>query len=120
MKKLTLDEMKAIAHKRGGLCLSQSYEDSKYKLRWRCAKGHEWESLPSAIKLGRWCKQCAVEAVAARRRIPLEKIQEMAKSKGGQCLSREYVGNKDDKLRWRCSEGHEWEATLGKIRNDGS
>ncbi len=120
MKKLTFDEMKAIANKKGGLCLSRSYEGSKTKLRWRCAKGHEWEAVPSAIKLGRWCKKCAVEVIAARRRISLVEIQEMAKSRGGQLISSEYIGNKDDKLRWRCSEGHEWEATLGKVRNDGS
>jgi hypothetical protein len=120
MKKLTLTEMKAIAQKRGGLCLSKKYEHGRAKLRWRCAKGHEWEAVPSSVKSGNWCKQCAVETIADRRRIPLEAIQALARSKGGQCLSREYVGNKDDKLRWRCSHGHEWEATLGKVRNDES
>lgn len=120
MKKLTLAEMKTIAQERGGLCMSEKYQHSKTKLRWRCAEGHEWEAVPTSVKSGSWCKQCAVEAIADRRRIPLEEVREMVKSKGGQCLSQEYVGNKDDKLRWRCSEGHEWQATLGKVRNDGS
>ena len=111
MKKLTLTEMQAIAKKRGGLCLSQSYENSYSKLRWRCSKGHEWEAVPYSVKSGNWCRQCAVEAIADKRRLTLEEIQALAKSKGGKCLTQEYVGNKDDKQRWRCSEGHEGEAT---------
>ena len=120
MKKLVLAEMKAVARKRGGLCLSEAYEHSNTKLHWRCAKGHEWAAVPSSIKSGTWCMQCAVESIADRRRISLSEIQEMANSKGGQCVSREYTGNKDDKLSWRCIKGHEWLATLGKVRNDGS
>lgn len=112
--------MKVIAEARGGLCLSKSYEGSKSKLRWRCANRHEWEAVASSVKTGTWCRQCAAEATANKRRTPLAEIQELAKSKGGECLAHEYLGNKDDKLKWRCSKGHEWQATLGKIRNDGS
>lgn len=120
MKKLTLAEMQAIAQERGGFCLSESYENSQAKLRWRCAQGHEWKAKPSSVKLGSWCRQCAVEAIAAKRRISFEEIQALARSKGGECLSKEYVGNKDSKLQWRCAYDHVWHATLGKVRNDGS
>lgn len=120
MKKLSLDDMKATAQERGGLCLSESYEGSKSKLLWRCANGHEWDARADSVKAGTWCRQCAAVATANKLRIPLSAIQELAKSKGGECLAHEYLGNKDDKLRWCCSRGHEWEATLGKVRNDGS
>ena len=118
VRKLTLSLMKAIAKTRGGLCLSETYEHSKIKLRWRCSKRHEWEALPSSVKAGSWCRQCAVETIANRRRIPLAEVQRLAASKGGECLSTEYLGNKNDKLRWRCGAGHEWMATLGHVRND--
>jgi hypothetical protein len=58
MKKLTLAEMQAIARKRGGLCLSEKYEHSKSKLRWRCAEGHEWEAKPNNVRHGSWCPIC--------------------------------------------------------------
>lgn len=61
MKKLALNDMKAIAQVRGGLCLSESYEGSKSKLLWRCANGHEWE-VANSVKAGTWCRQCAAEA----------------------------------------------------------
>jgi hypothetical protein len=120
MKKLTLAEMQSIAQERGGLCLSEKYEDSKAKLRWQCAREHEWDAAPHSIKSGTWCPQCAVEEIANHRRISLEEIRELARSKGGECLSQEYTKNKDTKLEWRCAQGHIWQATLGKVRNDGS
>ena len=120
MKKLTLTAMQAIAQERDGYCLSKNYKDSKTKLRWRCAQGHEWNAVPSSIKMGTWCRQCAVKVIAAKRRILMEDIRALASSMGGECLSREYVGNKDSKLQWRCARGHVWQATLGKVRNCGS
>jgi nucleoside-diphosphate-sugar epimerase len=37
-------------------------------------------------------------------------MQDMARSRGGQCLSTEFVDIKT-KLKWKCAFGHEWEAT---------
>jgi Probable Zinc-ribbon domain len=120
MKKLTLDEMRAIARVRGGECLSSRYEHSKTALRWRCAQGHEWEAAPASVKTGAWCKQCAVKALADRLRTNREFIEGLAKARGGWCLTRLYAGNCHQKLRWRCARGHEWEATLSNVRNRGS
>ena len=39
-----IEEMKALAAKKGGLCLSDSYKNHKSRLRWRCAANHEWET----------------------------------------------------------------------------
>jgi len=40
----------------------------------------------------------------------LKDVQELAKSRGGQCLSTEYIDIKS-KLKWKCGRGHEFEAT---------
>ena len=40
----------------------------------------------------------------------IEDVKELAESRGGQCLSAE-SGNVNEKLRWKCGFGHEWEAT---------
>ena len=42
-------------------------------------------------------------------------MQQHAKAKGGECLSTEYI-NRKTKLRWRCAEGHEWEATSHHVK----
>ena len=120
MKKLTIEAMRELAVARGGRCLSESYVHSREKLRWVCASGHEWEAVPASVNAGAWCKQCAVDLIANSRRLPLSALHKLAAEKGGYCLATEYTGNKNDKVRWRCSEGHEWTATIGKVRNDGS
>ena len=43
-------------------------------------------------------------------------MQATAKSRGGECLSTEYI-NSASKLRWQCSEKHEWEMRPNNIRN---
>jgi len=42
-------------------------------------------------------------------------MQEIALSRGGRCLSTEYVDIKT-KLRWKCSFGHEWEASARLLK----
>jgi len=57
-KKLTIEEMQEIANEKGGKCLSTIYINSKSKLKWECAKAHQWESYPYYIKQGYWCSIC--------------------------------------------------------------
>jgi hypothetical protein len=57
-----LQQIKELAQKRGGECISTEYINSKTKLRWRCEHGHEWETTPDTIKRGRWCPKCATHA----------------------------------------------------------
>ena len=111
--KLTIEEMRKIARKRGGACLSKEYKNARSKLRWRCAVGHEWEAIPDSVKRGTWCPHCA-------GKLPhkIEMMQEIAQKRGGACLSKEYK-NAHTKLRWRCAEGHEWEALPLNVYNHG-
>lgn len=46
----------------------------------------------------------------------MEFVQELAKQKGGKCLSKAYK-NIDSVLLWKCAKGHEWETTLYQIKN---
>src|SRR4030042_7045957 len=43
-------------------------------------------------------------------------MREIARSRGGECLSGSSV-NVLSKLRWRCAEGHEWEATPHDVKS---
>jgi hypothetical protein len=46
--------------------------------------------------------------------IRIEKLRELAKTRGGDCLSTIYLGVKA-KLEWVCKEGHTWDATPDTI-----
>ena len=46
-------------------------------------------------------------------------MQKLAQERGGECLSTVYE-NSFKMLRWRCAEGHEWEATGTNIKNNNS
>ena len=41
--KLTIEQMRRIAEKNDGKCLSDKYHDSHTKLFWKCSLGHQWQ-----------------------------------------------------------------------------
>lgn len=112
-----LDECRKIAASNGGECLSDVYTNDSTKMRWRCAEGHEWEAVPGHIRRSSvWCPRCAFDRTADSLRGSIKECQEIAVSRGGVCLSEIYQNN-NSKLRWRCSDGHEWDAVLGSIKS---
>lgn len=114
-KNKTIAYYKKIAQDRNGKCISEKYENSKKKLRWRCHLQHEWEAVPYTIEKGSWCPKCAVLRNAHRQRQTIEDMQRLAALKGGKVLSTEYKGA-NIKLLWQCRLGHEWEASPSRIK----
>lgn len=56
---VSLEDMQAIAVKRGGLCLSEEYSNQKIKLQWQCSEGHTWWAASSHIRNSKsWCPEC--------------------------------------------------------------
>jgi len=110
-QRLSIDEINGLAQAKGGQCLSEVYIDSKTKLVYRCEKGHEWKATPSSIKNGSWCPQCAGKA-----RLTINDMRQIAEERGGECLSEEMVSSYSN-LRWRCKEGHEWEARPNIVKS---
>jgi len=103
-----IKEMKELAKIHGGYCLSKNYVNTNTKLKWQCKEGHEWNAIPTHIRIGHWCPYCV------GKNKTIEDMQELAKSRGGECLSSTYV-NSQTKLKWQCKEGHEWEAISASI-----
>ncbi len=60
--KYSLLDMYALAHQKGGKCLSTEYEGSHTKLLWECKRNHTWRATPSSVrncrKGGSWCPIC--------------------------------------------------------------
>jgi hypothetical protein len=94
----TIEQMQALAKKKGGECLSSEYINVMTPLTWRCKKGHEWKTTPNGISKGKWCPKCA----GVQRRT-IEEMQEIAHMRGGKCLSSSY-DNGRRKLLWRCAK----------------
>ncbi|CAE7300859.1 unnamed protein product, partial [Symbiodinium pilosum] len=61
-----------------------------------------------------WCPQCAVTGP-----LGIKPLQDHAAALGGQCLAVEYKNVKFT-VMWRCSNGHEWQATPKNVLHSGS
>jgi len=105
----SIERMQHAARQRGGQCLSKQFVNTATKLRWVCAKGHVWLATPAHVLAGSWCPRCASSA-----QWTLPQMRALARDRGGVCLSNRYVKSRV-RLRWRCSQGHEFEATPAAV-----
>ena len=113
--RLTIQDMQAEAKSRGGKCLSKRYVNQKTKLKWECGRGHQWMATAGSVRnTGNWCPECS-----GNKRGSIDEMRALAISRGGKCLSKRYVTG-SQKLKWECSEGHQWEARPGDVKNAGS
>ena len=113
-RKKGLEDLKETVKNRNGLLLSrdEDYVNTIRKLRFRCEKGHEWETRPAVVKSGHWCPVCMTKG---RKRFDISVLRELAAGRGGLCLSEVNMGFKV-KHRWQCSRGHEWDAFPWSIK----
>ena len=106
---VTIERIKQQAIERGLECLSDVY-DRKTKLKFRCSKGHEYETTFDSFGQGNGCPVCS------KRAKPLIKdIKEFAQSFGYTVLSDEYV-HCQEKLIVRCDKGHEYQVTWSNFK----
>ncbi len=108
----TIDDMRLIALKHNGKCLSKKYINANKYLKWQCAKGHIWKSTYNNVHSGKWCPECFL----IKENRTIEAMQELAAIKKGKCLSEKYI-NSYTPLKWQCEEGHIWETQPRNIRS---
>lgn len=109
-----LAQLIAAAAAHGGEVLDSAYMGVDARYTFRCARGHEWRTKGGHVLTdGTWCRTCA----GLRRRHTLDTMQQIARDRGGRCLSPEYLGVKIG-LTWECHRGHVWEATPDGIMNN--
>jgi len=115
-----LARLRQAAQDKGGLCLSDAYMGSKHTYRFRCGKGHEWQTLGALVLRGAWCLACVDERKGERLLLAdgFARLLQMAADKGGLCLSDAYLGGKRH-YRFRCERGHEWDANAASIFRGG-
>lgn len=115
-KEQALELMQEWAEARGGKCLSKKYVNCATPLTWECESGHVFERTRDDVKQRKnWCAVCNSIAWKEKK---LKEMQELAKGKGGKCLSKRYKGL-NSLLNWECKEGHTWKARpLQMVFND--
>lgn len=112
----TIEDMQEEAEEHGGQCLSPKYIAWNHHLEWRCSEGHKWKATPNNVLMGYWCRICGHNNAGLKRRFTIEDVHEVAKQKGGKCLSTEYKGVQEH-LRWECKKGHTWKATFDNVKH---
>ncbi len=111
----TLNELKEIAKKRNGKCLSKNYKNQNSPVKWECHLGHKWDAVPSSVKAGTWCPICGRKKQADSLRGTLNELKEIAKKRNGKCLSKIYK-NQNSHVKWECHLGHKWEAVPSSVK----
>jgi hypothetical protein len=107
-QRLDIEQMRKVAEKMGGECLSSEYKNTITKLVWRCKKEHTWPAVPSSVLHGSWCPTCYINARSIKaRKHTIDEMHRLAESKGGDCLSKEFTSI-HKKLKWICKENHIW------------
>jgi len=112
---ITIKDVRALARTRRGKCLSTQYANAQCKLHFRCAEGHVWKTNWNRLQQGMWCPVCGKGKTGKERRLTIDLMCNIARGKGGLCISKEYV-NSGVKLLWRCQHGHQWSATPANVR----
>ncbi len=111
----SINHLKQVAKKNKGLLLTKKYYGVTANYKWQCSKGHKFFARADSIKRGQWCRKCAEDS----KRSSIEKMNQMAKKRGGKCLSKRYV-SAHKPLKWECKNGHQWYAAAANIRGNST
>lgn len=108
-----LELAKEYAKSRGGECLSTSYINNRTPLNWKCSNNNHksWKGTYDIVTTKTWCPECAGKF---SKEEGLLRAQKHAESKGGKCLSTEYINN-STKMKWQCHQNHNWEARYSNV-----
>jgi len=99
--RLGLEVFQEIARKKGGKCISEEYVNNRTPLKFECKNDHIFTMRPDVVKEGGWCWECFIN----ERKLGLEVFQEIARKKGGRCISEKYENN-FTLLEFECKNGH--------------
>jgi hypothetical protein len=110
--KATLEDLRAIAKRHGGELLSTEAKGAHDKYDWRCKLGHVFSATRASVDLhGTWCPTCNKASHGS-----LARMRQIAKKRGGRCVSTEYVSS-TDKLDFVCAERHAFSMSPAAVIN---
>ena len=93
---------------------------SHRKVRWQCELGHEWDAMVKGRVNGKGCPICSGKYVQEGFNDLATTHPEIASQAVG-WNPKEVSAGSNQKLRWRCDLGHEWDATVAdRTRTDST
>lgn len=113
-RKWTLKMVQDLAINRGGKLISIEYKNTNEKLIWECGTCfNQWAANINHISgKNTWCPNCNLNICT------IDQAYKIAKLKNGKCLTlSENFKNGGQKLNWECHLGHQWFASLYKVKN---
>ena len=109
--------------KNNGLTPNNVLPNSNKKVWWICGKGHEWQATISNRNNGNGCPYCAGQYIIKGEN-DLQTVNpalanEWNYEKNNGLTPADVTPNSNKKVWWKCSKGHEWQATINN-RNRGN
>ena len=97
---------------------------SNKKVWWKCAKGHEWQTIIAARTSGGGCPYCSNKKVLIGYNDLATTHPQLAAewhpTKNGQLKPTQITRGAGINIWWKCSLGHEWCTTPNKRTSDGT
>lgn len=98
-----------LARDRGFEWLGPEVPNTGTRTGWECEEGHIWEARYGSIRQGSGCPYCAGNAPKRP-----DDYRALAEKQGFKWLGPEVCNNRT-KTKWKCTEGHIWEAAYRNI-----
>lgn len=97
---------------------------SSKKVWWKCAKGHEWQTLVSNRSSGKNCPVCIGKVVLTGFNDLATTNPDLAKEwnyeKNAPLTPSDVTSGSTKKVWWKCSEGHEWPSNIyNRVKGNG-
>ncbi|MBE6565331.1 MAG: hypothetical protein E7655_08675 [Ruminococcaceae bacterium] len=110
--------------KNGNLKPEYFATNSNKKVWWKCSKGHEWQAVIASRNSGGYgCPYClglyAVKGENDLQTVNPGLAKEWNWEMNGTLTPEHFTANSGEKVWWKCSKGHEWQAKIYH-RNNGS
>jgi len=115
----SLSRLREVARERGGRCLATVYVNAQTPVPWRCAEGHTWSAVPSAVVARTWCPTCSQRAKAPANRTHAD-LAELCRQQGGRVLldlPSAAVVRGDSRPTFQCARGHTWTTRVQTVRD---
>ena len=97
--------------------------NSNKKVWWKCIHGHEWQATIANRNDGYGCPYCsgrhAVKGENDLQTVNPSLAKEWNYEKNNGLTPSDVMSNSGKKVWWKCSKGHEWQATIDH-RNKGT
>ena len=107
--------------KNNGLTPTDVMPNSKEKVWWKCRKGHEWQATIASRNSGSGCPYCSGNKVLKGyndfQTVNPTLAKEWNYEKNGDLKPENFTANSGQKVWWKCSKGHEWQATINNRGN---